>query len=34
MSTALKQAIIFGVGLALGMALGNSALAKAKSYLS
>lgn len=34
MSTSLKQAIIFGAGLALGMALGNAALNKARSALS
>jgi len=34
MSTNLKQAVIFGAGLAVGMAIGNSLLAWTKSKLS
>lgn len=34
MSKNLKSAVIFGAGLALGLALGNSALSWAKSALS
>jgi hypothetical protein len=34
MTTNLKTAIIFGAGLALGMAIGNAVLAKARSTLS
>jgi hypothetical protein len=34
MSSNLKSAVIFGVGLAIGMAVGNSALAWTKRTLS
>lgn len=34
MSTNLKHAIIFGAGLAVGMAIGNAALSWARSQLS
>lgn len=34
MSTNLKQAVIFGAGLAVGLALGNAALAWTKRTLS
>jgi hypothetical protein len=34
MSTNLKQAVIFGAGLAVGMALGNMALAWTRRTLS
>jgi hypothetical protein len=34
MSTNLKQAVIFGAGLAIGLAIGNSALGWAKRTLS
>lgn len=34
MSANLKNAVIFGVGLAIGLALGNSALTWTKSALS
>jgi hypothetical protein len=34
MSTNLKQAIIFGAGLAIGMAIGNAGLSWAKRTLS
>ena len=34
MSTNLKQAVIFGAGLAIGMAIGNSVLAWTRRTLS
>lgn len=34
MSTNLKQAVIFGAGLAIGLALGNAGLSWAKRTLS
>lgn len=34
MSNNLKQAVIFGAGLAIGMALGNALLAYGKRQLS
>lgn len=34
MTANLKSAIVFGLGLVLGMAMGNSALTWAKSKLS
>ncbi len=34
MSTNLKHAVIFGAGLAIGMALGNAALAWTKRTLT
>lgn len=34
MSKNLTQAVIFGAGLAVGLAIGNALLAKAKSTLS
>jgi hypothetical protein len=30
----IKQAVIFGAGLALGLAIGNAVLSKARSILS
>lgn len=34
MSKNLTQAVIFGAGLAVGLAIGNALLAKARSTLS
>lgn len=34
MSTNLRQAVIFGAGLAVGMAIGNAVLAWSKRTLS
>lgn len=34
MTKGLKQAVIFGAGLALGLAIGNAALNKARSILT
>jgi hypothetical protein len=33
MSKSVLQAVIFGIGLAVGLAIGNGALVKAKSAL-